>query len=184
MTKKKCIVQLEFLPVILIALVIAVTPLASISNEAIASTNQTSSNNNTGFHSALDTYVTSEPQGYGIYEERQSNVFSPGETLLLSVEPAGMTYSPITAEGNGQLYNSKMSTDITISDNEGNILAEVPDLPVSDIISHHQNKELFLQLSLDQQSPFPPGDYVINYVVNDDISGESFEIVKEITISG
>jgi hypothetical protein len=58
-----------------------------------------------------------------------------------------------------------LNSDITISDNEGNILAEVPDLPVSDTISHHQNKELFLQLSLDQQSPFPPGDYVINYVV-------------------
>jgi hypothetical protein len=54
---------------------------------------------------------------------------------------------------------------------------------VSNIVSHHQNKELYLFLSLDQESPFPAGDYVIKYVVGDDISGESFEIVKNVAIS-
>lgn len=77
-----------------------------------------------------------------------------------------------------------MTADITISDNNGNVLAEVPDLPVIDLVSHHQNKELFLLLSLDQQSPLSPGDYVIKYVVSDDISGDCFEIVRNIAISG
>ena len=39
------------------------------------------------FRSAFDTFVSSEPGGYGIYEERKSNVFNPGETFLLYVEP-------------------------------------------------------------------------------------------------
>ena len=39
------------------------------------------------FGSAFDTFVSSEPGGYGIYEERKSNVFKPGETFLLYVEP-------------------------------------------------------------------------------------------------
>lgn len=156
--------------------VVAVADSTEVTASATPSTN-------TGFRPALDTYITSESNGYGVYEVRQSNVFRPGETLILYVEPEGMTYRPIT-EGNDQLYNIKMSADIIISDNQGNVLAEIPDLPLMNIVSHYQNKELNLDLSVEQQSPFPPGDYVIKYVVTDDNSGESFEITKNIAISG
>lgn len=152
-------------------------------NRSRGITNQTPSSNTTGFHSALDTYVSSEPDGYGVYEVRQSNVFKPGESLILYVEPIGVAYGPVTV-GNDQLYNIKMSADITISDRQGNVLAELQDLPLANMLSHHQNKELYLKLSVDQQSPFPPGDYVIRYVVTDDISGESLEITKDVAISG
>lgn len=181
--KKYVAFKLELLPVILVALIITVTTLTT--DEAVASTDepQTSSNNVSGFHSALDTYVASEPDGYGMYETRQSNVFRPGETLLLYVEPEGMTYSPITV-GKERLYNSKLSADITISDNAGNVLSQVPGVPLGDITSHHQNQELFLVISVDQHSPFPAGEYIINYAVKDDISGDSFEIIKNIAISG
>jgi hypothetical protein len=50
------------------------------------------------FRSAFDTFVSSEPGGYGIYEERKSNVFKPGETFLLYVEPLGYTYGTVTDE--------------------------------------------------------------------------------------
>lgn len=63
-----------------------------------------------------------------------------------------------------------MSGDITIFDKQGNVLAKLQDLPMAKLVLHHQNKELYLMLSVDQQSPFPPGDYVIKYVVTDDIS--------------
>jgi hypothetical protein len=129
--------------------------------------------------------VATEPGGYGVYDVRQSNVFKPGETLLLYVEPAGMTYSPsTTTDGTEQLYNSKMTAEITISDSQGTVLAEIPNIPAGNIMSHHQNKEVFLLLTLDQESPFPTGDYLIKYVVRDDISGDSFEIVKDVVISG
>ncbi len=54
------------------------------------------------YYSVLDTYVASEPEGYGVYEARESDVFSPGETLVLYVELAGMTYGPV-AVGTDQL---------------------------------------------------------------------------------
>jgi hypothetical protein len=50
------------------------------------------------FRSAFDTFVSSEPGGYGIYEERKCNVFKPGETFLLYVEPLGYTYGTVTDE--------------------------------------------------------------------------------------
>ncbi len=52
------------------------------------------------FRSLFDTFISSEPGGYGIYEERKSNVFKPGETFLLYVEPLVYTYGIIT-DGDG-----------------------------------------------------------------------------------
>ena len=58
------------------------------------------------FRSAFDTFVSSEPGGYGIYEERKSNVFKPGETFLLYVEPLGYTYGTVTDEDGNTLVQS------------------------------------------------------------------------------
>src|SRR5918999_294858 len=54
--------------------------------------------------SAFDTFVSSEPGGYGIYEDRKSNVFKPGETFLLYIEPLGYTYGTVTDEDGNRLY--------------------------------------------------------------------------------
>jgi hypothetical protein len=37
-------------------------------------------------------FVASEPQGFGIYEERPSNEFASGETLIIYAEPFGFGY--------------------------------------------------------------------------------------------
>ena len=54
--------------------------------------------------------------------------------------------------------------------------------PVSNIVSYHQNKELNLDISIEQSSPFPPGDYVITYRITDENSGKSFDIIKDVTV--
>ncbi|HJR48596.1 MAG TPA: hypothetical protein VJ799_10620, partial [Nitrososphaeraceae archaeon] len=54
----------------------------------LGQTNLTSASPNEGtFRSQFDTFVSSEPTGYGMYEEKESNIFAPGETFLLYVEP-------------------------------------------------------------------------------------------------
>ena len=134
------------------------------------------------FGSAFDTFVSSEPGGYGIYEERKSNIFKPGETFLLYVEPTGYTYGTVTDEDGNTLYTMNFTLDFIISDKNGNILGGQEDIPVSNIVSHHQNKELNLDISIDQSSPFPPGDYVITYRITDENSGKSFDITKDVTV--
>jgi hypothetical protein len=134
------------------------------------------------FGSAFDTFVSSEPGGYGIYEERKSNVFKPGETFLLYVEPLGYTYGTVTDEDGNTLYTMNFTLDFIISDKNGNILGGQEDIPVSNIVSHHQNKELNLDISIEQSSPFPPGDYVITYRITDENSGNSFDITKDVTV--
>ena len=143
---------------------------------------ETSVEGNQTFRSAFDTFVSSEPGGYGMYDARKSNVFKPGETFLLYVEPVGYTYGTVTDEDGTRLYTMNFTLDFIISDKNGTVLGGQEDIPISNVVSHHQNKELILDISIDQSSPFPPGDYVITYRVTDNNSGKSFDINKNVTI--
>lgn len=134
------------------------------------------------FRSTFDTFVNTDPQGYGVYDERDSSTFSPGEDIILYIEPVGFEYGT-TGEGDESLYTINFSADFVISDSEGNVLTGQQGLPVSEIISHHQNKEVFIPFTISQTSPFPTDDYVITYTIHDSNSGNSFDIIKEITIS-
>ncbi len=134
------------------------------------------------FSSAYNTFVKADPQGYGVYEERDSSTFSPGEDIILYIEPVGFEYGT-TGEGNDSLYTINFSADFAISDTKGNFLTEQKGLPVGEIISHHQNEEVFIPFTISQTSPFPAGDYVIAYTIHDSNSGNNFDIIKEITIS-
>ena len=143
---------------------------------------ETSVAGNQTFRSAFDTFVFADPGGYGMYEDRKSNVFKPGETFLLYVEPVGYTYGTVTDSDGNRLYSMNFTLDFLISDKNGTVLTGQQDIPISNLVSHHQNKELILTISLDQSSPFPPGDYVITYRVTDENSGKSFDITKDVTI--
>ena len=141
--------------------------------------------NQTEFQIAFNTYI--EPgsaTGYGIFEERANdNVFRPGETIQLYAEPEGFGHQPIRDNARNTLYSIDLAADIILSDVNGNELATIEDLPVPDIVSHRQNTELHLTLTLTQDSPFPVGDYIVSYIVYDQVKGESFQIDKRITIA-
>jgi len=163
---------------------IVVTDLESL-QYILGQTNQTSASPSGGtFRSQYDTFVSSEPAGYGMYDEKESKVFAPGKTFLLYVEPVGYTYGNVTDENGDRLYTMNFTADFTISTPDGTILAGQEDLPLSNLVSHHQNKELMLQMSIDQTSPFSPGDYVMRYTFTDENSGKSFDIRKDVTVQG
>lgn len=61
-------------------------------------------------------------------------------------------------------------------------MATIEDLPAASLISHRQNTEFSLTLTLSQEEPFPVGDYIISYVVHDRVTGQSFQIDRGITI--
>lgn len=143
-----------------------------------------------GFSSAFDTFVTSA-SGYGVYEEKNSNNFQPGEEIVLYIEPVGFEYGTVAEGSNNddesgdgqQLHTINFSADFIISDTDGNVLTGQQGIPVSEIVSHHENKEVFIPFTITQTSPFPEGDYVITYTIHDDNSGNSFNVIKDITIS-
>ena len=135
------------------------------------------------FRSGLDTFVISEPAGYGIYDVKESNEFRPGERIILYIEPIGYEYGTLYDELGNKLYTMDFAIDFAISDENGVTLTKQEGIVFDNIISHHKNKELFIPFTITQSSPFPAGNYVITYIVHDKNSGASFDIVKNITIS-
>jgi hypothetical protein len=140
-------------------------------------------NETTTFRSVFDTFVSSESEGYGIYKERHSNVFKPGDEVLIYVEPIGYTYRTLTDENGTKLYSIAMTADMTVTDKNGVNVGEQQDIPLIDVLSHHQNKELNADLSLTGTETLEPGDYTVKWTVTDENSGKTFDIVKDFTIS-
>src|SRR5215217_5605654 len=145
--------------------------------------------NQTEFNATFSTFV--EPfsaAGYGVYEER-SNIFAPGETIVLYVEPVGFAHEQIIDEKGGGnnntiLYLMNMTADYEIAAANGTEFQLIEDVQVGNITSHRPNTEMFLTLTLAQEvQPLPIGSYVITYSVTDEVSGESFQLEKEITVA-
>src|SRR5215213_6984771 len=142
--------------------------------------------NQTEFNATFSTFV--EPfsaAGYGVYEER-SNVFAPGETIVLYVEPVGFAHRQIIDEGgnNNTLYFMNMTADYEIAAANGTELQLIEDVQAGSITSHRPNTEMPLTLTITPEvQPLPIGDYIITYSVTDEVSGESFELEKEITVA-
>jgi hypothetical protein len=154
--------------------------------------------NQTEFNATFSTFI--EPfsaAGYGVYEER-SNIFAPGETIVLYVEPVGFAHEQVIDEGgssnnNTMLYLMNMTADYEIAAANGTELQLIEDVQVGSITSHRPNTEMFLTLTLTPErfgiieafevQPLPIGNYVITYSVTDEVSGESFQLEKEITVA-
>jgi hypothetical protein len=139
------------------------------------------------FASALDLFVIPDSiGGYGVYKEHpSSNAFLPGEDIVLYVEPVGFSHEPVgpTLPDNQTLYLMNFTADVVILDTQGNVLEGFQDLPISQIVSHHQNKEINLVITLSQSQPFPAGDYRLLYTIHDEPSGSTFELTKDVKIT-
>jgi hypothetical protein len=148
--------------------------------------------NQTEFNASFSTFI--EPfsaAGYGVYEER-SNIFAPGETIVLYVEPVGFAHKQIIDEERGSnnstmLYLINMTSDYKIAATNG---TEIEIQLIEDkqglrnITSHRPNTEMYLTLTLTPEvQPLPIGSYIITYSVTDEISGESLELEKDVTVA-
>jgi len=71
---------------------------------------------------------------------------------------------------------------MTVADKNGVNVGREQDLPLIDVLSHHQNKELNADLSLTGTETLEPGEYILKWTVTDENSGKTFDIVKNFTI--
>lgn len=149
--------------------------------------------NQTEFNATFSTFV--EPfsaAGYGVYEER-SNIFAPGETIVLYVEPVGFAHKQVIDEERGSnnntlLYLMNMTSNYKIAAAANGTELELQliedEQGLRNITSHRPNTEMYLTLTLTPEvQPLLVGSYVITYSVTDEISGESFELEKDITVA-
>jgi hypothetical protein len=76
-----------------------------------------------------------------------------------------------------------ITADSIIAYANGTELQRIEDTYAKSLISHRPNTELSLEVTLTQERPFPEGDYTITYVITDEVSGESFELAKEVRVA-
>jgi hypothetical protein len=141
--------------------------------------------NQSGFHSDFDAFVIpGSVQAYGIYDLHPSTTFKKGETIELYVQPVGYAYKLTGADERGlPLYLMNFTANISVDNLQGKKSLGIQNLPVSALVSHNKNSEVFLTLLIAQKSPLPPGQYKVTYIVKDVSSGQSFTLVKNILIA-
>jgi hypothetical protein len=146
------------------------------------------------FNASFSTFIDRfSDQGYGIYTEHRSNVFTPYDTIVLYLEPVGFTHRPVLGEQGEQLYQINLTAslqiiqDMTTSPKAVQAINQtILDIEPIVIVSHRQNTELFMTIPINLQQldpPFPEGDYTITYEITDGESGQSFTIEKEVMIA-
>jgi hypothetical protein len=135
------------------------------------------------FEPRVATFVNeSEVIGNGQYQEH-SNVFPPGENIVLYVQPIGFGHKQIQGQNGEKLYLMNFTADIVLSTKNGTIVGGGQDITLSQPISHYRNTELYTTLTVTQKNPFPTGDYIFKYTLKDQTTGKSFDITKDVTIS-
>jgi len=133
------------------------------------------------FSSEFATFVIpNSVNGYGIYDEHRSNIFKPGEPIVLYVEPIGFTHKKLTDESGNALY--KLIPSVIISSKIDNKSASI-DFPQFAFTSHRKNTEAELTITVTQNTPIPEGEYKILYTIKDAQSNKSFDIIKKVVIS-
>jgi hypothetical protein len=136
------------------------------------------------FQSNFDTLINeNSTQGYGIFTERNSDIFNTSQRVLLYIEPIGFKHEPIIDTKGNKLYLINITAIITMGDDQGNEVPSIEDIQNYTFKSHNKITELYLPIDLALTSRLTPGNYVITYNLIDETSKEDFDIQKNITIS-
>jgi hypothetical protein len=111
-------------------------------------------------------FVSTPPEGYGMFTARPESNFKAGEALISYVEPVGLTWR----QGNGGDLESHFTVDLELLDPKGAVLAEQKAFGSFDFKGTVRNQEIFAKLTLNLSGP-PVGDYVLRYRFRDAASG-------------
>ena len=121
-------------------------------------------------------FVSKTASGFGMYDKRPSNVFTPGDKLLSYAEVSGMTYKPV-----GDTFQFGYSVDVEIRTAKGATTMAKTQLGSTTLTSHVRNKEIELDLSL-SITGLASGDYVLAYLVHDTNSEQTASIEQPFTV--
>ncbi|MGA2533680.1 MAG: hypothetical protein ABSG19_11665 [Candidatus Aminicenantales bacterium] len=122
-------------------------------------------------------YVKGANNSYGIYEPKESDVFSAGEPIYLYMEPAGyaLTKNP------GGYYEFGFTADFQVVDATGKILGGQNNFASMPFKSWNFNTEIALTFTY-TLSGLEKGKYKTITQVSDTHSGKKVTVEKEFTI--
>lgn len=121
-------------------------------------------------------FVT-EADGFGVYKERETAQFKPGEPLLVYAEPAGYAWKD---NGDGT-FSFGFDVDLLLKTSKGKIVAGQENFQQLVLVSRAKNREFMLKLTLNVTGA-PADDYVVEFRTRDAFSHKSATISLPFTI--
>lgn len=100
--------------------------------------------------------------GYGVFVPRESNVFAPGEALVVYAEPVGYGYQPVE----GGRYTFGFDVDFLVKRPDGTILAGQENFERLSLTSHERVREFQITLALTVRG-LAPGPYEVVFRTRD-----------------
>lgn len=107
------------------------------------------------------TFVAEEPQGYGVFNPRDSSTFQAGQPLLVYVELNGQGW-----RRSGDLFRTDIVLDFELRTKEGQPLVAQQAFNTIATASRRRNREFFIYVTY-SFSGVEPGDYVVRTTVRD-----------------
>jgi hypothetical protein len=122
-------------------------------------------------------FVASEPQGFGIYDIRETSTFKKSDPLIIYSEPLGFAYGK-----DGDIYTIDLAMDFAITDAAGKDVASQKGFGTLRLRSRVPNKEFMAKVTYDF-SQLPPGDYEVTTTAHDQNSDKSGSFSLKFTIT-
>lgn len=107
------------------------------------------------------TFVAEEPQGYGVFNPRDSSTFQAGQPLLVYVELNGQGW-----RRSGDLFRTDIVLDFELRTKDGQALVAQQAFNTIATASRRRNREFFIYVTY-SFSGVEPGDYVVRTTVRD-----------------
>jgi hypothetical protein len=112
--------------------------------------------------------VSSDPAGFGIYEQRKDNQYKSGEAVVIYTEPVGFGYGQ-----EGDLFTINMALDYELKSSGGESLAKQDGFSSWQISSHVKNREFMGKLTYNFNG-IAPGNYIIATTIRDQNADSTF----------
>lgn len=122
--------------------------------------------------------VAQNATGFGVFNPRDSNVFKPGEPILIYCEPLGFGYG----EPGAGLYAVNFTVDLQVLDASGNVLADAPGATEFNMTSRHKNREVQANITY-RLDGLPVGRYTLVTTLRDRNSPRSGAFQTAIEVS-
>ncbi len=107
------------------------------------------------------TFVAEEPQGYGVFNPRDSTSFEAGQPLLVYAEIAGQGW-----RRSGDIFRTDLVLDFELRRADGQSLVAQQAFNTIATASRRRNREFFVYVTY-SFSGLEPGDYVVRTQVRD-----------------
>lgn len=130
-----------------------------------------------GLHFGTLMLVTGPATGFGAYDPRPDNVYAVGEPVQIYAEPAGYGYGDL---GDG-LLEIAFDIDLTVTDPEGTVLAEIPDIMSLAYASRTPAREFLANLTYNLEG-VPAGSYTLTTNFRDRHSEQAANFTSDIVV--